>query len=290
MKRYLVLLLALVLLSGCTTAPQPTEPPKPQYVMTEANYQFPNGNSMRMVYHLDEQWRVCGYTTYRNGATEGETTSYTFDEHGYTILETTVSGTETHEAFTVNTYDDEGRRIRAEQDRVTMDYTYEDGHLATLTQVQDLDINGVFTTVTHYNANGDITFSETTGNDGSVPSSVTQTFDENGRLLKTVQVQYGTDRTETVPEYDDQGRIVKSTQTYSNAEGEAYMTLVNTYTYSDDGLVCTKITTEGDRETAYQVTTCDQVGNVLKDEFGRADTEGYYYNTFTYLEVPGYGA
>ncbi len=292
MKKYFALCLVLVLmLTGCTAPAESTEPPETQYVMTESNYQFPNGSSMRTVYQLDEAGRVCGYTLYYNGSEEADTTvTYTFDDHGYHILETTVSDGVTQEEETRNTYDEAGRRIRAESDGSVMEYTYEDGVLATLTQTQDLGaVNGTWTIVTRYNANGEIISSETTDSDGSVPSSVTQTFDENGRLVKAVQVQYGAEKTETVPEYDAQGRMARSTQTYYNADGEAHRVLVDTFTYSADGLVCTKITRNGDRETGYQVTTYDEAGNILKEEFGRPGAEGYYCNTFAYQPVPAAG-
>lgn len=289
MKKTIAILLAvcLLMLAGCDTAPK-TET---RYFLTETLMEYGDGQSQRTVNHYTEDWVTSGYSLYRNGELAAETT-IELDDHGYPLRATQTVGEASAVQEYKNTYDADGNRTRTEvwNDGVlayTTDYTYENGHLAAQRQVT-ATANGERVVEITFNGDGKILSQKNIDQEGNA-YGVDYTYNEDGDVILGVNYYLGDGlpcHTDTVTEYDDQGRKSKETVTDYDAEEnirESYYTL---YTY--DGLTETGETYRDGEIVSRAVVTYDENGNKQTMETTTWPGESVIRFAYTYAaaEVP----
>ena len=267
MKRLSVLILAaLLLLSGCGKTEEPENPYRLKSYTSETTIAGIPQSSIRCDYFYDENGRICRLDSYWKG--EPHRSEYPeYDEYG-NILRNTVEnpdGTQTVEEHML-TLDEAHRILR--------DEVYSGGTCQSIWEyAYDKDGNQTMQRIIRHPGS----------EEGPNTSQVNSTYDRDGNLLRE-EVQWNSDlptcteysyldgRLDRVSDYDEHGRLTGYTQ----------------YSYDETGLVVTMTTYSagGDLEETV-VNTYDEYGNLLTNESRNEayDRSGKYVYTYELIEA-----
>lgn len=285
MKKTTAILLAACLLLALVGCEAPTET---KYFLTETLMEYGEGQSQRTVNHYTEDWTTSGYSVYLNGELDSETT-IELDEHGYALRATqTRSGVTTVQEYK-NTYDENGRRTRSETWNdgtlaYATDYTYEDGHLASQRQVT-ATAGGDRIAEIRFTEDGKVLSQKNIDPEGN-ESGIDFTYNEDGNVILGVNYYMGDGKpchTDTVTEYDDQGRQIKSTVTDYDSEENVTRSYYTLYTY--DGSTEIAEVYQDEELSSRTVRTYDEAGNLISAETTSYPGEGVMRLTYTYQAV-----
>lgn len=252
---YAVLIFSL-LLAGCGAKAAPEEV---KYYKTETIRTFFGASTSREVIEYDEEWKTTRITTYQDGA-EISQVDYEYTETGLRMIGT-QNGTEEILEYII-TRDKQGNPLRTEQ--------YLNGELYNSSECT-------------YDTAGNLLTQASTIPAANMTVTLEMKYDENGRLIKTIQdsgYAVGT----TAYTYDENGRLL--TETYHTEAGSG--SVIKEYSYSDDGLVQTALIYEADRSySGKSVTTYDKAGNMLLAENYDADGNLTLSTACSYIGTDG---
>lgn len=276
MKRIMILLICLLLLTGCA--------PKAAYLLSEAVFDDCDGTPARTMFEYDEAGRLSVQTTedadYYGMGPLYERVEFEYDEHGE-LLRKRVYDETTCTSMTeyVNTYDDAGHLIRSD--------SYRDGELSesqTCIYENDVLTRAEFiyrseystnTIVEIYDEQGNVIRSETTAEfGGSAATGITEYFYDGDKLTEWKDDE----GRRTVFSYDASGQLEKSTfytapETMDSYREFTYGKGTETETqYTPDGALITRV-----------VSTYDANGNLTKEEYYNESGALWQTAVYTYI-------
>jgi len=265
-KLSLLILTALLLLSGCAKAEEPENPYRLKTYTSETTMEGIVTHDIRCDYFYDKNGKICQLDSYWKG--ELHRSEYPeYDEYGNIIRSTVTNsdGTQTVEEHAL-TLDDQHRILR--------DEVYVGDSCQEISEyAYDKDGNQTMQTLLRY---------PKTKEDPSVTCQIDMTYDEDGNLLREdvrwnqnlpthTEYSYIDGKLEKVSSYDEHDRLTGYTQ----------------YTYDETGLIVTmtSYSARGDLEETV-VNTYDEYGNLLTNESRNEayDRSGKYVYTYELIE------
>ena len=276
MKRLIILLLCLLLLSGCAA--------ETEYLLSESIWDDGDGTPQRTGYEYDEAGRLIAQTTgdddFCGMGSLYERIEFEYDDHGQLLREQIYDETGCIRVREyVNAYDGSGQLVHFD--------SYTDGELfesrtnsydeqGNLTRTEFIHRSpySTDTIVENFDQAGNVYRSVTTSElSGTVSSAFTEYFYEDGRLHQTQSDEGG----RMVYSYDRRGRL-KRVERYLDEALDFYREF--TYTadteteiqYEADGTIITK-----------QVRTYDRSGNLIKEEFFNSEGKCSGTGIYTYI-------
>ena len=260
MRKMALILLALLMLSGCGKTENPENPYRIKTQILES-YQEEDTQTITTEYRYNEQGYLTQLQTF-NGSALWYTRQFSLDAQGNSLGSEVqyADGTRTGEKGI--TFDDQGRMLTSESyqnDQVTA--TTEYGY-SKAGQVIKLYINRI----------------DALGAD-DLKSYVDSTYDQKGNLLRQDIRWEPTGQKEYTLYFYEKGRLLK-TESYA----EEALNYYSEYTYDETGLVQTAIERSADGTLqSKHITTFDEFGNPLEiiayaygselARFGRIDEE-----------------
>lgn len=276
MKRIIIFLICLLLLTGCA--------PKAEYLLAESIWDDGDGSPSRTVYEYDEAGRLSAQTTededFFGMGPLHERVEFEYDDHGELLFKRVYDETTcTHVTEYDNSYDGEGHLIRSDSYRdgkpdESWTYTYENDILTRKEFIHRSEYS-TDTIVETFDEAGNVLRNETTVElGGRTSTSVTEYFYDGDRLTEWKS----DDGRWTVYTYDASGNLEKS----------AYYTAPETlhsyreYTYGKGTETETQFNPDGTQITKV-VRTYDAHGNPIKEEYYDANGDLWQTTTYTYI-------
>lgn len=232
MKRMWLLLLAVLMLSGCEKKDDA------QWYVSERYIEFETGDTNHITYTYDDQWRELGSQTLLNGE-YASSVAYTYSEDGTIMTTTTDSAVYDPEVTEVHrTFDEKGNIIQT--------ITYYNGKLHSTAEMT-------------YDEQGREIQRLGTDAQSGITMKVSHTYDDADNVL-TYCIDNGFYTSCREYTYDSKGRLASETV----FQGDQ-MTGSITYTYT--GNVCKGSWCDGQGKSLRQVVnTYDDYGNLLIEE------------------------
>ena len=246
-KLSLLILTALLLLSGCAKVEEPENPYRLKTYTSETTMEGIVTHDIRCDYFYDKNGKICQLDSYWKG--ELHRSEYPeYDEYGNIIRSTVTNsdGTQTVEEHAL-TLDDQHRILR--------DEVYVSDSCQEISEyAYDKAGNQTIQTLVRY---------PKTTEDPSITCRIDKTYDENGNLLRE-DVQWN----ESLPTHTKYSYKSGKLDKVSNYDEHNCLTDYTQYSYDETGLVVTLTTcAAGGTVEEIVMNTYDEYGNLLTSEF-----------------------
>lgn len=189
--------------------------------------------TLKRISTYDANGNVLTEASYEDGKLSYEQ-RYTYTADGKLARESYINSDGLEEAYTENTYDDQGNLLSVKVDGmlsgsyVTYENTYENGKLVEVKVYDQWEQDGELTNLVRYDAQGNITLR--VGYENSKEWSRTEYTYENDKLIKVVDFDNGEERYVELYTYNAAGKLTERSRTVPGGESQR-----SAYSYDEDG-------------------------------------------------------